>query len=914
MSKILTTSSFIDTDDKAGFLVWRGLEYNQTDGHSTGDNLKMGFDPDHSSDDEKTQMIFFRFNIPDQADYGIPDNAIIEGLKLRLTVAGVSGGVSGPSTFVCKAYTVKEEYISWVEGVATGQKYDGVSTWDIRFDTTPSENQVYQTFLDSQTVSYSAGTGQVKDFNLEFFIQREQKNFGDRVDIALYQTTDDDGRGFDWEDANNNEMPSVAVVYSIPKPTSPQMAIAAADDGVNAIITSTKHADSEDLQSYIFAYHTTSGSLAFNSNAITTTDTGAPFYSTKALWAGATPPLANQNDTYYFKVFAQDSVHTNANSATSNVFKATRPAITSVTKSGFTNTGDTGSITVTAATGGDWSSNGAAALKYLYVNWDGPATGASIGDAGVSKIEITAENATSITRTHTYSTANTKYVWVALEDTLGFRSGFHRIDDDDNNNSSADGNIATPVALPNPSATAPTAAATVSKKTNLHVKYGLLDDVNVIGGVKSVAGVSNSQIYHYLWQHANTTSIVTAYPTANDNSFFQDISDTVRCNCNWGAGDGSSTDMSDAVLTVYGLASFYDNNGTDTPTADNTSDFAASGFYKMAKSNISPIHTNPANGGAYGVSSTNYFKRIDMIAVTTRPANESDTYPVFYNVVNVTGTVGVINNKLCTIPNNNFWGGYVTTNISSGTTNTTSNYIQKTGTDFFSLGFRVNMKVYVTWATDTSLNGVYTIKSMLSNGNRITFREDITGSIGVQNITMTSDTREHVSVPYVSYSTSSNDFHDFQLSVSQNRDASSLATNDVSVNQRVAEELDLETLADNGHIAILNSRIERQGGITAKMPLGDISYPSGITRTNIGTPSLSLQIRILTQTGLRAMLSFVDSNRYDWAYIDSERIDSPANANRTYLLKLNAGNINKSPEEATQYIADISCIIIGEKI
>ena len=98
------------------------------------------------------------------------------------------------------------------------------------------------------------------------------------------------------------------------------------------------------------------------------------------------------------------------------------------------------------------------------------------------------------------------------------------------------------------------------------------------------------------------------------------------------------------------------------------------------------------------------------------------------------------------------------------------------------------------------------------------------------------------------------------------------------------------------------------------MPLGDISYPSGITRTNIGTPSLSLQIRILTQTGLRAMLAFVDSNRYDWAYIDSDRIDSPANANRTYLLKLNAGNITKSPDEATQYIAEISCIIIGEKI
>lgn len=58
MSKILTTTSYLDTDDKAGFLVWRGLDYNQTDGHSSGDELEMGFDPDNADDDEKTQMIF----------------------------------------------------------------------------------------------------------------------------------------------------------------------------------------------------------------------------------------------------------------------------------------------------------------------------------------------------------------------------------------------------------------------------------------------------------------------------------------------------------------------------------------------------------------------------------------------------------------------------------------------------------------------------------------------------------------------------------------------------------------------------------------------------------------------------------------------------------------------------------------
>jgi len=911
MSKLLTTSSYLDTTDVAGFLVWRSCRYQDTTGYSAGDNLDFGYDPDNATDNQKTEMAFVRFTIPDQTDFGIPDNATLEGLQFKLTGKGLSTGGTSLDPYTFSAYTVKSDVIDWVETVADGITKDGTTAWDIRY---LASTPVYEVLLDTTSQARGTWSNSIHTFDLSHFVLRNNSNFGTKIDIAIFATGDDGGSGVSFHYADGDKIPAVAVVYSIPKPTKPEMSMAAANDGINAIITPSKHAESEDLASYIFAYHTTEGSLAYNSNAITTTDIGAKSYSTKAVWAGGTAPLANENDTYYFKVFAQDSVHTNANAATSNVFKATRPAITSVATSGFTNTGDTGSMVVTAATGGDWSSNGAAALKYLYVNWDGPATGASIDDVGVSKIEITTENATAITRTHTYSTAGEKNVWVAIEDTLGFRSGFHRIDDDDNNDTSDDGNIDSNGTLPDPSATAPTAVATVSKKTNLHAKYGLLDDVNVVGGVKSVGGVSDSQVYHYLWKHTNTDCIVTAYPTANDNSYFQDASDSVRCNCNWGAGDGSSTDMDDARLTVYGLASFYDNNGTDTAVADSHSNFAASGFYKMAKSVIAPPHSNPAAGGSYGTASDNYFKRIDMIVVTTRPSNESDTYPVFYNVVTTTGTVSVINNKLCAIPNNNFWGGYVTANISSGTTNTSSNYIEKSGVDYFSLGFRPNMKVYVTWASDTSLNGVYTISEMTSNGTRITFKEDLSGTIGAQNLTITSDTREHVTIPYVTYSTDTNNSHDFTLSVSQNRDASSLATNAITVNQRVAEELDLESLADNGHIAILSSEIKRQGGLTAKMSLGDVAYPSGITRTNIGMPSLSMQIRILTQDGLRQILAYIDSNRYDWAYVDSDRIDAPSTANRTYLLKLNSGTVTKTPESATQYIASLSCIIAGEKI
>ena len=135
MSKILTTSSYLDTDDKAGFLVWRSCRYNDTTGYSTGDNMDMGFDPSES-DADRTKMLFFRFNIPDIADYGIPTNSIIEGLKLRLHVRSQSGGASGADPFVIKAYTVNSNYRDWVEGVAHGTKYDGVSTWDIAYDAT----------------------------------------------------------------------------------------------------------------------------------------------------------------------------------------------------------------------------------------------------------------------------------------------------------------------------------------------------------------------------------------------------------------------------------------------------------------------------------------------------------------------------------------------------------------------------------------------------------------------------------------------------------------------------------------------------------------------------------------------------------------------------------------------------------
>ena len=62
------------------------------------------------------------------------------------------------------------------------------------------------------------------------------------------------------------------------------------------------------------------------------------------------------------------------------------------------------------------STFGAAALKFVYVVWEGASSGVTIDDDDVAKIEIPEADASSVVLKHTYSSANGKNVWIALED------------------------------------------------------------------------------------------------------------------------------------------------------------------------------------------------------------------------------------------------------------------------------------------------------------------------------------------------------------------------------------------------------------------------------------------------------------------------------------------------------------------
>ena len=117
----------------------------------------------------------------------------------------------------------------------------------------------------------------------------------------------------------------------------------------------------------------------------------------------------------------------------------------------------------------------------------------------------------------------------------------------------------------------------------------------------------------------------------------------------------------------------------------------------------------------------------------------------------------------------------------------------------------------------------------------------------------------------------------------------------------VPNTLDLDSLVDNSHIAILNSSISRSGGISAQMPLGERKYPIGVVRTKAGNPKLSLSLRILSQTGLSNMSNIIEGDVYDYVFLDSDKIDTPTAAFKSYKLKAESGSLSQDPSSATQY-------------
>lgn len=109
-------------------------------------------------------------------------------------------------------------------------------------------------------------------------------------------------------------------------------------------------------------------------------------------------------------------------------------------------------------------------------------------------------------------------------------------------------------------------------------------------------------------------------------------------------------------------------------------------------------------------------------------------------------------------------------------------------------------------------------------------------------------------------------------STTANLDTSSEVTQTIRIENEEQNNLDLDTIATSGDIAILSANLNRSGGLASQMALGSRVYPIGATRTSMGEPSLSLNIRIITQAGYRKIWNLIEGGRYEWATIDSKRL------------------------------------------
>jgi len=126
----------------------------------------------------------------------------------------------------------------------------------------------------------------------------------------------------------------------------------------------------------------------------------------------------------------------------------------------------------------------------------------------------------------------------------------------------------------------------------------------------------------------------------------------------------------------------------------------------------------------------------------------------------------------------------------------------------------------------------------------------------------------------------------------------------------------LTTDVDAGNIAILNTTLSRSGGLTPVMTTGDRRYPLGLARTKLGLPTLTMNVRIMSNEGLRNIWSLVEGDRFAWVTLKKHLIDAPDPLipYRTLRLKPISASLSKTPTDNKDYTASLTFVVMGEDI
>ena len=394
---------------------------------------------------------------------------------------------------------------------------------------------------------------------------------------------------------------------------------------------------------------------------------------------------------------------------------------------------------------------------------------------------------------------------------------------------------------------------------------------------------------------------------SNDNSGFKDGSQQIRLTCQNVSATGPATPT---TLKVFGRVSVA-SDGT-TNVADD-----AAGFDHYIYKVVDLVPSDSPNSA--GVNSDEFFKSVDFCVFSEISAND-DTNAARYILDDMDGNV--INDRLCGGRNNYAWGGFrnLTTGISTLNISDAETITATAGGEnkFITNGARVGDTIFINTPDDANNNGIYTLKSVAADV--IGVNEDIdTGDsadttadiITVAGPTLPIASYESGIAPEITCQVVSRKVGDY---TTDELDNSTEVTQTITIVSELTHTLDLDTMVDNGDLAILSANLSRSGGLASRMPLGSRAYPISPTRTSLGLPTMAVSVRTLTQTGYQQIWNLIEGDRYEWSTIDSKKVDSPSTAYKQLRLRLSNGNLNKDPAMANQYVASLNFVVIGELV
>jgi len=585
MGQTVTTSS-----DKKDITIATWLN----EGIKANNNDASELEIDDTSSNEKVTLL--SFTVGDLETLGISaSSAILRKVHVVLTRRSLPSGTNvAQMCFLTSDFT--ENQADWY-----GPHDDSSTTevWEPAFDgasTSGSPAMLKGQVIDSQTTS---GAGAVTFEISEDLINKQKITFGSTVNVGLWSTNGD--AEFDHEGQTNK--PQYYVTYEIPTPEGPEISITANPDGITGTINVDKLSSSPSLNKYSLCWSTSTGSGSPKHTDTVTDfeDTGLKEINTDQLGGS---PLATDDTTYYFRLYAEDGVNNDDNGGGSNVLKVIRPEVassgTEISPSSLT-IGEETTLTVVAETisghpyGGKFSS--------VLVNWDYAASDTAADYVEYKFADNTAPaltTASNLTIKHKYhknvdnDSSGNFGIKVKVRDPDGWVSDAHTV-----------GNATV-------TSSSPIAHINTNKGKVMNAKFVDKNNILTISAAQSRAVGSDREIQNYLFtcHTGNTDTIVTMGAYDNNNEVFDTGSKRVALR-HLGA---VALQLGDTRLRVFGLASF-NNNGT--PENDHSSDFA---YYKYTSETIKPpnaLGSNFTEGTTAGAADTignysyNYFKSVD---------------------------------------------------------------------------------------------------------------------------------------------------------------------------------------------------------------------------------------------------------------------------------------------------------------